>query len=93
MDAAEHLLEDVESGRLYPEDFIVYRITSTVPTDPERRPRWWARRAADLVNFIQRLSWSDLPATATWRGGGHGRVADRPRVSRRTLQRCRRMVW
>jgi AraC-like DNA-binding protein len=93
MDAAEQLLDDIQPGRLYPEDFIVFRITSyrfdrpgtttAVVGDALRR---------DLVNFIQRLSW-DLelsPQQARGEAVPMDLVAERLGVSRRTLQRCRR---
>ena len=93
MDAAEQLLEDIQPGRLYPEDFIVFRITSyrfdrpgtttAVVGDALRR---------DLVNFIQRLSWDLELSPQQSRGDAvpMDLVAERLGVSRRTLQRCRR---
>ena len=93
MDAAEHLLEDIESGRLYPEDFIVYRITSYRSDRPGATTAVVGEALRrDLVNFIQRLSWDlDLPPQQP-RGDAVAmdEIAVRLGVSRRTLQRCRR---
>ena len=92
MDAAETLLDVIESTRLYPEDFITFRITGYRSDRPG--PRTSVVGAAlqrDLVTFIQCLSWDlDLPRTLD-----RGRAVDmddlarRLGVSRRTLQRYR----
>ena len=85
MDAAEQLLEVVEASRLYPEDFITFRITGYRSDRPGPRTSVVGdalRR--DLVTFIQCLSWDlDLPRslkrgtaedTASGRGHGNGRA-------------------
>lgn len=92
MDAAEELLEVVETNRLYPEDFITFRITGYRSDRPG--PRTSVVGAAlrrDLVTFIQCLSWDvELPRTLE-RGTAEDMdtLAGRLGVSRRTLQRCR----
>ena len=93
MDAAEALLQDLHPDRLYPEDFIVYRITSYRSDRPGPRTAVvGAALRGDLVNFIQRLSW-DLDLQS---GQDRGQaiemdaLANRLGISRRTLQRCRR---
>ena len=92
MDAAEKLLEVIESSRLYPEDFITFRITGYRSDRPG--PRTSVVGAAlqrDLVTFIQRLSWDlDLPQTLErGRAEDMDTLARRLGVSRRTLQRYR----
>ena len=93
MDAAEALLQDLHPDRLYPEDFIVYRITSYRSDRPGPRTAVvGAALRGDLVNFIQRLSW-DLDLQSEQARGEAIEMdvlADRLGISRRTLQRCRR---
>tara|TARA_Y100000589_G_scaffold166172_3_gene158176 strand:- start:40287 stop:41915 length:1629 start_codon:yes stop_codon:yes gene_type:complete len=92
MDAAEALLDVIEPTRLYPEDFITFRITGYRSDRPG--PRTSVVGAAlqrDLVTFIQCLSWDlDLPRTLDrGRAEDMDDLARRLGVSRRTLQRCR----
>lgn len=93
MIAAEELLEDIEETRLYPEDFITYRITGYRSDRPGARTSVVGEALRrDLVTFIQSLSWDlDLPLQMP-RGMAveMDEVARRLGVSRRTLQRCRR---
>lgn len=93
MNAAEQLLDDIEPGRLYPDDFIVFRITSYRTDRPGTSTSVVGDALSrDLVNFIQRLSW-DLaldPDQPRGRAVSMDEVARRLGVSRRTLQRCRK---
>lgn len=93
MDAAEELLQDLHPDRLYPEDFIIYRITSYRSDRPGSRTAVvGAALRGDLVNFIQRLSW-DLDLSSEQSRGQAVEMdvlAERLGISRRTLQRCRR---
>ena len=93
MDAAEQLLEDIEPDRLYPDDFIVYRITSYRIDRPDASTSVVGDALTrDLVNFIQQLSW-DLSLDSRQPRGeavAMDEVARRLGVSRRTLQRCRK---
>ena len=93
MDAAEQLLDDIEPERLYPDDFIVYRITSYRIDRPDASTSVVGDALTrDLVNFIQQLSW-DLsldPEQPRGRAVGMDELARRLGVSRRTLQRCRK---
>lgn len=92
MDAAEQLLGDLQPDRLYPEDFITYRITGYRSDLPGHRTSVvGAALQRDLVTFIQSLSWTvDLPRRQP-RGTAINLddLASRLGVSRRTLQRCR----
>ena len=93
MDAAEQLLDDIRPDRLYPEDFIVFRITSYRSDRPGTTTAVVGDALQrDLVNFIQRLSWDlDLsPDQSRGHAVAMDQVASRLGVSRRTLQRCRR---
>ena len=92
MDAAEQLLDDLQPDRLYPEDFITYRITGYRSDLPGHRTSVVGEALQrDLVTFIQSLSWTvDLPRRQP-RGTAINLddLASRLGVSRRTLQRCR----
>ena len=92
MDAAEDLLNDLHPDRLYPEDFITFRITGYRSDRPgDRVSVVGAALQRDLVTFIQALSWDlDLPTNGP-RGSAveMDALARRLGVSRRTLQRCR----
>ena len=57
MDAAESLIGDLDPGRNYPADFILYRVTgfrSDTPTEPELLVG--DAVVPDLVTLVQRLS-------------------------------------
>ena len=92
MDAAEQLLDDLLPERLYPEDFITYRITGYRSDRPGTRTSVVGEALQrDLVTFIQSLSWElELPRDRS-RGAAveMDELARRLGVSRRTLQRCR----
>ena len=92
MDAAEHLLDDLLPQRLYPEDFITFRITGYRSDRPGTRTSVVGEALQrDLVTFIQSLSWElNLPRDRS-RGAAveMDELARRLGVSRRTLQRCR----
>ncbi len=93
MNAAEQLLEDIEPDRLYPDDFIVFRITSYRTDRPDASTSVVGNALSrDLVNFIQRLSWDLALDPDQPRGCAvpMDEVARRWGVSRRTLQRCRK---
>ncbi len=93
MEAAERLLAEIDPGRVYPLDFVVFRITGYRP-DPASEPVSLVGEAlvADLVMLIQRLSEGlDLPGSAPDnRAIRFEDVAGVLNVSSRTLQRYRR---
>jgi hypothetical protein len=93
MDAAERLLEEVDPRRLYPADFVIYRVTG-YRTDRGAEPVTIVGEAlvADLITLIQRLSDSlDLPADDRGRRAiPFDELPQRLSVSVKSLQRYRR---
>lgn len=93
MDAAEQLIGDIDPQRNYPEDFIIFRITGYRPD--ERGPAATLVGEAllpDLLRFVQRLS-LELSIPPTYRDRlavPLSDVAQRLRVTQKTLQRYRR---
>jgi DNA-binding transcriptional MerR regulator len=93
MDAAERLIGDIDPQQIYPEEFIIFRITGYRP-ETSAEPTVLVGRAlvGDLANLVLRLSHA-LPLTAD----GEARraltmdgAAKRLHVSTKTLQRYRR---
>jgi hypothetical protein len=93
MEAAEQLVAEIDPSRLYPSEFVVYKITGYRPEAGEQSVSLvGAALVSDLVTLVQRLSESiEIPA------GEGGRDAVRfdrlglmLGVSLRTLQRYRR---
>jgi len=93
MDAAERLVDDIDPGINYPEDFVTFRITGYRPrTGDEPLTFVGAALLGDLVHLVQELSEAlELPPDY------HGRtpcgledVARRLAVSTKTVQRYRR---
>lgn len=93
MDAAEALLGDLESDGLYPDDFVVFRVTGYRPegeTSPADARRGEELRR-DLAVLVRRLSEAiDLRVAETGREAiPIEEVAGRLGVSTRTVQRWR----
>ncbi len=94
MNAAEALLADIEPGRNYPEDFVIWRITGYRP-ESRSEPVMLVGEAlvGDLASLVQRLS------HGLGLGADHGGrsavalddVARELNVSAKTLQRYRRL--
>lgn len=93
LDAAEQLVRQIEPDRLYPQDFVIYRITGYRP-DLVRPAVALVGEAlqTDLITLIQRLSASlDLsPQDAGRRAVGCRELARRLNVSAKTIQRYRK---
>lgn len=93
MDAAETFAAEVEQDQLYPEDFVIFRITGYRPQGMEN-PALLVGEAlvADLAGFVQHLSDGlDLPPDYRNRSAiGLDAVAQRLDVSSKTLQRYRK---
>ncbi len=93
MDAAELLASEIDPDQLYPEDFVIFRITGYRPQRMEN-PAVLVGDAllGDLVNFIQHLS-DELQLPAGYRSRQAvplEEVAQRLNVSLKTVQRYRR---
>ena len=92
MDAAEELVAQIDPGQIYPQEFVVFRITGYRPDHTEQPVALVGEALVpDLVTLIQRLSRTlDLP----WEGEGRRAIAlddlaRRLNVSAKTLQRYR----
>lgn len=98
MDAAERLLNEIEPDRSYPQDYIVFRITSFRPAssdDGELSSAMLVGAAlrADLPKFIERLSHALSLSAADYAPRTpltRDEVLDRLGVSATTLHRYRR---
>jgi len=91
MDAAERLIDDLEPDRLYPLEFIVFRITGYRPQEDDSTLVGEAL-IADLCLFVQELSRTlSVPADYNDRRAlPLDEVAARLNVSPKTVQRYRR---
>ena len=92
MDAAEQFVDEIVPGQVYPQEFVIFRITGYRP-DRAEQPVALVGEAlvGDLVTFIQRLS-EDLGLSADHDGRTACPVDDiarRLNVSAKTLQRYR----
>ena len=93
LDAAERLVCQIEPDRLYPQDFVIYRITGYRPDlVPPAVALVGEALQVDLITLIQRLSASlDLrPQDAGRRAVGCRELARRLNVSAKTIQRYRK---
>lgn len=93
MRAAEKLAAEIDRGQVYPQDFIVFRITGYRPDRAEPDSVLVGEAlVGDLVTFIQRLSAGlDIEARGEERAAVRLEdVARRLNVSVKTLQRYRR---
>ncbi|MHC4081307.1 MAG: hypothetical protein ACYSU2_08325 [Planctomycetota bacterium] len=92
MDAAERLATEIEPGQVYPQEFVIFRITGYRP-DRAESPTALVGEAlvGDLVTLIQRLSQGlDIPSDDEGRTAVPLEVlAHRLKVSAKTLQRYR----
>jgi RNA polymerase primary sigma factor len=93
MDAAEQLAAEIDPGQIYPQEFVIFRITGYRP-DQAGSPVALVGEAlvGDLVTLIQRLS-HGLGIAADQLGRAAiplDDLTDRLKVSAKTLQRYRR---
>lgn len=92
MDAAESLAAELEMDQLYPEDFVIYRITGYKPQIENPALLVGEALAGDLVNFVQLLS-DGLEVPPDYRSRcalEMHEVATRLNVSSKTLLRYRK---
>lgn len=93
MDAAEKLAAEIRPGQVYPQDFVIYRITGYRPDRGEATAALVGEALrGDLVTLILRFS-SRLELPADYNGRQAVRLdalAGRLGVSSKTLQRLRR---
>lgn len=93
MNAAESLVEDIDPQQLYPEDFIIFRITSYRPRSDQTPPMLVGEALmSDLINLVQCLSDSlDLPPDFNGRSPALLQdTASRLNISTKTVQRYRK---
>lgn len=91
MDAAERLVSEIDPSRVYPEDFIVFRITGYRPEHGSSAMLVGEALLGDLVNFVLHIS-RDLHLPAQHAGRTALRLDDIARdlnISSKTLQRYR----
>lgn len=92
IDAAEALARDIDPERMYPHEFVIYRITGYRPEQNEDAVDSGAALLADLAAFILRLS-ETAPLNEAERGCRALSVEDvsaQLNVSLRTVQRYRK---
>lgn len=94
MNAAEQLITDIEPQRNYPLDYVIYRITG-YRSESEAGSTVLVGKAllSDLVTFVQRIS-DSIELAPDYDGRVAltlGDVARRLNVSRKTIQRYRRL--
>lgn len=92
MEAAECLATEIDASQLYPQDFVIYRITGYRPDRPEQTPALVGEAlVGDLATFIQHLSHSlDLDSCGQQREPVPlDEAARRLNISSKTLQRYR----
>ena len=93
MNAAEKLVEDIDGRQLYPEDFIIFRITTYRPRSDQTPPMLVGEALmSDLINLVQCLSDSlDLPPDFNGRSPALLQdTASRLNISTKTVQRYRK---
>ncbi len=93
MEAAERLAGEIGSHQVYPQDFVIFRITGFRSERSETGPAFVGEAlVGDLSTFIGRLSYSlDLDARTQQRAPVElGEAARRLKLSTKTLQRYRR---
>src|SRR5262245_40946158 len=56
MEAAERLAAEIDPGRIYPRDFVIYRVTGYRPEGPDPQGLVGAALVGDLAAMVQRLS-------------------------------------
>ncbi|TVQ55998.1 MAG: DNA-binding protein [Phycisphaerales bacterium] len=92
IDAAEALAHDIDPERMYPHEFVIYRITGYRPEQDEEAVDSGAALLADLAAFISRLS-ETAPLNEAERGCRALSIEDvsaQLNVSLRTVQRYRK---
>ncbi len=93
MESAERLANEIDPAQIYPQDFVMFRVTGYRPEQLLPVPELvGAALVGDLAAFIQRLSCSlDLEAEAQRRGAVPlDEVARRLGVSAKTIDRYRK---
>ena len=93
MDSAERLADEIDPARVYPQDFVMFRVTGYRPEQTLPVPGLvGAALVGDLAAFIQRLSSSlDLESDTQQRGAVPlEEVARRLGVSAKTIERYRK---
>ncbi len=92
MEAAERLTAEIDPARVYPRDFVMFRVTGYRPEGAEHQGLVGEALAGDLTEFVARLSRSlDLPAQEQERAAvTFEDAAAGLGVCARTLQRYRR---